>query len=69
MYKPKPCPFCGGEKFVSLEAMGGEWVGLIIRRHGDANTRVCLGCGIVSIPSDQLERIRRDEDGRANILP
>lgn len=64
MAELKPCPFCSGEKFVSLEAVGGEWVGLIIRRHGSVNIRVCLSCGIVSIPGYELERIRSAEDGK-----
>lgn len=64
MAKLKPCPFCGGTKSVEIEAVGGEWVGLIIRGRGSVYPEVCLNCGIVYIPKDEVERIRRAEDGK-----
>ena len=60
----KPCPFCGEKKSVKLEAVGGEWVGLIIIGHGSVCPNVCLNCGIVYIPNHDIERIRRVEDGK-----
>ena len=64
MAELKPCPFCGGTKSVEMDAMGGEWVSLIIHRHGRVYPKVCLKCGIVYIPKDIIERIRRAEDGK-----
>lgn len=53
----KPCPFCGGEKIAELEAMGGEWVGLVIRGYGAVYPKICLNCGSVYIPKDKCEKI------------
>lgn len=54
------CPYCGCEKSVYIEAIGGEWVGLVIPCHGAVRPRVCLNCGIVYVPKDVCERIKRD---------
>ena len=53
------CPFCGGRATATLEAMGGEWVGLILRGHGAIYPKVCLNCGLVYISKNNCERIKK----------
>lgn len=65
MAELKHCPFCGGKESTYIEAMGGEWVGLIIPVYGGVRPRVCLDCGLVYVDKDVCERIkkRRAKDG------
>ena len=58
--KLKPCPFCGGEESATLEAIGGEWVGLILRGYGSIYPKVCLNCGLVYISKKECERIKKE---------
>lgn len=53
------CPFCGGSVTATLEAMGGEWVGLILRGHGRVYPKVCLNCGLVYISKNDRARINK----------
>ena len=68
MAELKPCPFCGGTESTYIEAVGGEWVGLIMSVYGSVRPRVCLDCGLVYVDADTIKRIkdRRAEDGKDN---
>lgn len=45
------------QKKAHLDAMGGEWVGLIIPGHGNVRPNVCLNCGTVYVSRDVIKRI------------
>ena len=59
------CPSCWCQKKAHLDAMGGEWVGLIIPGHGRVKPNVCLNCGTVCISKEVIDRINRGgKDGK-----
>lgn len=50
------CPVCGAKTKAHLEATGGEWVGLIMTGYGGVRPCVCLNCGTIYVPRDDLEK-------------
>lgn len=59
------CPVCMCQKKAHLDAMGGEWVGLIIPGHGKVRPNVCLNCGTVYVSKAVIDRINRGKkDGK-----
>lgn len=64
MSELKKCPFCEGRATATLEATGGEWVGLILRGHGTIYPKVCLNCGLVYISKNDCERINKAREDK-----
>lgn len=53
------CPVCHCNDFEYINAVGGEYVGLIITGHGSVSPRVCINCGAISISGTECARIQK----------